>query len=166
MSLTLTLALRYLRRGRPISALILTAIPPATLLVAVPLASRLGDLPAWIQLGVSAGMVILAAWLGLVKTLVNGLQARAAEFASLREAGATPAQIRGLILTETILLTVPGTLLGLLAGLALVALTGGSSAPSLLIEGTIVAGLGLASGGAAGLAAAKSIQLSASSFQC
>lgn len=155
MSLTLTLALRYLRRGRPLSALTLAAITPAALIVAVSLASRLGDLSAWIQLGVSTGMVILAAWLGLVKTLVNGLQAHAAELASLREIGATPAQIRGLILTEATLVTVPGVLVGLLTGLALMALTGGSSAPFLLIEGIVAVGLGLVSGGAASLAAAR-----------
>lgn len=155
MSLTLTLALRYLRRGRPLSALTLAAITPAALIVAASLASRLDDLSAWIQLGVSAGMMVLAAWLGLVKTLLNGLQARTAELANLREIGATPAQIRGLILTEATLVTVPGALIGLLAGLALVALTGGPPAPSLLIEGTVAVGLGLVSGGAAGLAAAR-----------
>lgn len=155
MRLTLTLALRYLRRGRPRSALTLAAIPPAALVLAISLASRFSDLPVRIQVGVSAGLVILAAWLGLVKTLVSGFQARAADLASLREAGATPAQIRGLILTEAILLTVPGTLIGLLVGLALVGLTTGLPVSPLLTEITVTAGVGLASGGAAGLAAAR-----------
>lgn len=155
MSLTLTLALRYLRRGRPLSAITLAAITPAALVLAVSLASRLGDLPARIQWGVSIGLVILAAWLGLTKALMSTFQAHATELTSLREIGATPAQIRRLILTEAILLTVPGTLIGLLAGLALVGLTAGLPASSSLIEITVAAGVGLASGGAAGLVAAR-----------
>ncbi|MER3458002.1 MAG: hypothetical protein C4309_04600 [Chloroflexota bacterium] len=155
MRLTLTLALRYLRRGRPLSAITLAAITPAALVLAVSLASRLGDPPARIQWGVSMGLVILAAWLGLAKALMSTFQARATELTSLREIGATPAQIRGLILTEAILLTVPGTLIGLLAGLALVGLTAGQPASPSLIEITVAAGVGLASGGAAGLVAAR-----------
>lgn len=153
--MSLTLALRYLRRGCPLSAIMLAAITPAALVLAASLASRFSDLPTRIQLGASAGLAILAAWLGLVNTLVNSFQGRVTDLASLREAGATPAQIRGLILTEAILLAVPGTLIGLLVGLALVGLTAGLPVSSLLIEITVAAGIGLTSGGAAGLAAAR-----------
>lgn len=101
------------------------------------------------------GLVILAAWLGLTKALMSTFQAHATELTSLREIGATPAQMRRLILTEAILLTVPGTLIGLLIGLGLMALTGGRPVPSLPMEAAVVAGIGLASGGAAGLVAAR-----------
>jgi|DewCreStandDraft_1066081.scaffolds.fasta_scaffold02226_7 predicted lysophospholipase L1 biosynthesis ABC-type transport system permease subunit len=155
MRLTLILALRYLRRGCPLSAITLAAITPAALVLAVSLASRLGDLPARIQWGVSMGLVILAAWLGLTKALMSTFQARATELTSLREIGATPAQTRGVILMQALLLSGSGTLLGLLIGLGLIALTGGRPVPSLPIEAAVVAGVGLASGGVAGLVAAR-----------
>ncbi len=155
MRLTLTLALRYLRQQRPLSALVLSAITPALLMLTISLASRPGDLPTLIQLWAGMAMSALATWLGLTKALMNTFQAHATELTSLREVGATPAQIRGLILTEAILLTVPGTLIGLLIGLGLVALTGGRPVPSLPMEAAGVAGVGLASGGVAGLVAAR-----------
>lgn len=155
MSLTLTLALRYLRRRRPLAALALSSFAAAATSIATGLTSGLNDPPTLFLLYVLTGLAILAALLGLVYVLGNGVSQRAVDLAALREAGATPAQLRRLLLTEALILAGLGTIAGTLIGLAVVSLAGRLSGPSLFAGLILALASGLLLGGVAGLAAAR-----------
>ncbi len=64
-------------------------------------------------IGVSA-MVVVTALLGLSAMILSGLNARRREMAILRAMGAGPATVMGLLMIEAVLMTVLGTLLGVL----------------------------------------------------
>jgi len=67
-------------------------------------------------------LAILSAALGVVNTSIIGLIERRQEFTVLRAVGATPGQMRAVVLTEGLLVGVLGALMGILAGAGIVLL--------------------------------------------
>jgi len=123
--------------------------------IATGLTSDLNDPPTLFLLYVLTGLAVLAALLGLVYVLGSSVSQRVADLAALREVGATPAQLRRLMLTEALILAGLGTVAGTLIGLAVVSLAGRLSGPSLLASLVLALASGLVLGGVAGLAAAR-----------
>ena len=65
-------------------------------------------------LRVISGFVVLAGLLGMMTTLLSGLNERRREIAILRSVGAGPGTISGLLIGEALLLTISGTIVGVL----------------------------------------------------
>jgi putative ABC transport system permease protein len=109
----------------------------------------------------SGGIMIMIAILIVASTLALSVQLRRRQIALLRAVGATPGQLRRLVLSETVLLAVPAAGLGLLPAPAigrrlLAALAGHGLAPDRLVYhlGLIPAASGAAIAVLTGLAAA------------
>jgi putative ABC transport system permease protein len=148
---------------------ITAALPAGTALVLTGAARGRAEFPA--AAGQSSGLIPLSAAAGgimimlavciVASTLALSVQLRRRQIALLRAIGATPGQLRRLVLSETVLLAVPAAGLGLLPAAAigrrlLAALAGHGLAAERLVyhQGLIPVGSGAAIAVLTGLAAA------------
>lgn len=127
------------------------ALEPATLQQAAGVIGAAVDRRAALFAALAA-VAVLVAGLGIVNTLVMNVLERVRELAVLRAAGLTRRQAGRLVVLEAAILGVVGALLGvgagLVAGLALVGLAGGTAAafevPWAAAAGALVGGVALA----------------------